>query len=75
VTFQHDPIGLANIPFTGDRCLMWGSDYPHPEGTWPHSREVLAGQLEGVPQASVDKVVCQNAADLYRFRLPAEAAP
>src|SRR5439155_1120984 len=22
VTFQHDPVGLANIPFTGDRCLL-----------------------------------------------------
>ena len=21
-----------------DRCLMWGSDYPHPEGTYPSAR-------------------------------------
>ena len=26
-------IGLGNI--------MWGSDYPHPEGTWPHTREQM----------------------------------
>src|SRR5207247_2433318 len=48
VTFQRDPVGLANLPFTGDRSLMWRSDYPHPEGTWPHSQEVLARQLEGL---------------------------
>ena len=21
---------------------MWGDDYPHPEGTWPHTRESMA---------------------------------
>jgi predicted TIM-barrel fold metal-dependent hydrolase len=70
VTFQHDPVGLANIPFTGDRCLMWGSDYPHPEGTWPHSREVLARQLAGVPEETAARVVLRNAAELYRFHPP-----
>lgn len=71
VTFQHDPVGVANIPFTGDRCLMWGSDYPHPEGTWPKSREILARQMHGVPDDTVEKVVFRNAAELYRFRVPA----
>lgn len=75
VTFQHDPVGFATIPFTGERCLMWGSDYPHPEGTWPNSQEYLARQLEGVPEDTIDRVVFRNAADLYRFRLPAGAVP
>jgi len=74
VTFQHDPVGLANIPFTGERCLMWGSDYPHPEGTWPKSQEVLARQLDGIPEDVIDRIVTRNAAELYRFRLPDEAA-
>jgi predicted TIM-barrel fold metal-dependent hydrolase len=72
VTFQHDPVGLANIPFTGDGCLMWGSDYPHPEGTWPHSREVLARQLAGLPDETVERIVFGNAARLYGFRAPAD---
>ncbi len=70
VTFQHDPVGLANIRFTGDRCLLWGSDYPHPEGTWPHSRDYLARQLEGLADDTIDRITCTNAADLYHFRLP-----
>ena len=70
VTFQHDPVGLANIPFTGDRCLLWGSDYPHPEGTWPNSQEVLARQFAGVAAEAMERIVCRNAAELYRFRLP-----
>jgi predicted TIM-barrel fold metal-dependent hydrolase len=74
VTFQHDPVGIANLPFTGDRCLMWGSDYPHPEGTWPHSQEALARQLDGVAEEVVERIVYRNAAELYRFRVPADAA-
>jgi predicted TIM-barrel fold metal-dependent hydrolase len=71
VTFQHDPVGLANLAFTGDHCLLWGSDYPHPEGTWPHSREVLARQMQGQPRATVERIVCRNAAALYGFAVPA----
>ena len=70
VTFQHDPVGLANIAFTGERCLLWGSDYPHPEGTWPRSQEVLARQFAGVEADTMERIVCRNAAELYRFRLP-----
>src|SRR5207249_3927580 len=69
-TPAHGPAGLANIPFTGDRCLLWGSDYPHPEGTWPNSQEVLARQFAGVAAEAMERIVCRNAAELYRFRLP-----
>lgn len=70
VTFQHDPVGFRNIEFTGDRCLMWGSDYPHPEGTFPESREYLARQLAGVPDDVARRVVRDNAAELFRFAVP-----
>ena len=29
--------------------LMWGSDYPHSESTFPQSRKILAEILAGVP--------------------------
>jgi predicted TIM-barrel fold metal-dependent hydrolase len=73
VTFQSDPVGFHNVPFTGDECLMWGSDYPHSEGTWPDSREYLARQLAGVPEETQRKVLFDNAARLYRFRVPADS--
>jgi hypothetical protein len=41
VTFQDDPVGIANRHMTGLRCLMWGADYPHHEGTWPNSQEAV----------------------------------
>ncbi len=74
VTFQNDPVGFATRQFTGDRCLLWGSDYPHPEGTFPESHDYLARQLEGVPADVARRVTLDNAAELFRFRLPAAAA-
>lgn len=73
VTFQYDPVGLHNIAFTGAQCLMWGSDYPHPEGTWPESRRYLERQMDGVADETVRAIVWDNAARLYGVTEPASA--
>lgn len=70
LTFQDDPVGLANLAFSGDACLMWGSDYPHPEGTWPDSQASLKRQLQGVEPATARRILVENAARIYRFPLP-----
>jgi predicted TIM-barrel fold metal-dependent hydrolase len=67
VTFQDDRVGVATRAFTGAHMLMWGSDYPHHEGTWPNSREAIARQFAGAPEADVRKIVFENARDLYGF--------
>ena len=67
VTFQNDPVGVANRPFTGVEPLLWGSDYPHPEGTWPNSHEVLAKQLEGVPDDEKRMILGGTAAKIFGF--------
>ena len=70
VTFQRDPVGIANRGRTGDRCLMWGSDYPHPEGTYPKSREALEEQFAGVAQDEIDRITWRNAVELYGLATP-----
>lgn len=75
VTFQHDPVGLHNVALTGDRCLMWGADYPHPEGTWPESKTYLSRQLAGVPEETARRVVWDNAAELYGWSQPSTPPP
>ena len=37
-TFMYDPVAINNRAITGVETLMWGNDYPHPEGTWPESQ-------------------------------------
>jgi predicted TIM-barrel fold metal-dependent hydrolase len=65
LTFGDDPVALRNLEFTGADCLLWGSDYPHDEGTFPHSREVIARTFQGVSEADTRKIVGGNAARLY----------
>ena len=67
VTFGDDPVALKTIEFTGAQGLMWGSDYPHDEGTFPHSQEVIERTFAGVSESDKRKIVCDNAARIYGF--------
>ena len=51
----------------GVEKMMWGSDYPHFEGTWPHTKEKLHATFAGVPEAEVRPIVGENAAKVYNF--------
>jgi uncharacterized protein len=66
-TFEEDRAGvvLAREGVLNADRVMWGSDYPHTEGTFPHSREAIAKDFAGVPEAMVYKLVAGNAASLY----------
>jgi predicted TIM-barrel fold metal-dependent hydrolase len=47
--------------------MMWGSDYPHSESTFPQSRKILAEILAGVPEAERAKIAGGNTARVYNF--------
>ena len=66
-TYQSDPIGVRCLDLLGEDNIMWGSDFPHPDGVWPDSQEFIAREMAGVPDAIRNKVVYENAARLYRF--------
>jgi predicted TIM-barrel fold metal-dependent hydrolase len=51
--------------------LMWGADYPHTEGTYPHTTEALRAAFGGCPTDEVRAMVETNAARLYGFDLDA----
>jgi hypothetical protein len=38
-TYQSDPIGVKLIDEPGEDNIMWGSDFPHPDGVWPDSQD------------------------------------
>jgi hypothetical protein len=52
---------------------MWGSDYPHYEGTAPYTREALRYTFSGVPTAELAAMLGGNAAAVYGFDLDALA--
>ena len=55
----RDEIGIGSI--------MWGSDYPHPEGSWPHTGERLADSFTGIPEAETAAMLGGNALEFYGF--------
>jgi predicted TIM-barrel fold metal-dependent hydrolase len=55
----REQIGLENI--------MWGSDYPHPEGAWPETREQMTTTFGGLPEDDVARMLGGNALRFYGF--------
>jgi len=68
-TYQSDPVGMRLLDLLGEDNVMWGSDFPHPDGVWPDSREFLARETAGLADATRGKLVGGNAARLYGFDL------
>jgi predicted TIM-barrel fold metal-dependent hydrolase len=60
---ERDAVGVDRI--------MWGSDYPHDEGTFPFTREALAHTFAGIDRDEVAAMVGGNAAEVYGFDLAA----
>jgi predicted TIM-barrel fold metal-dependent hydrolase len=66
-TYQTDRIGIKLLDELGEDNVMWGSDFPHPDGIWPDSQEYLNRELGHLPSATRRKVTRDNAAKLYRL--------
>ena len=64
-TFQKDPVAVETRDRVGLRQLMWASDYPHSDSTWPHSRKVIERDFAGIPAGDLAAIIHDNAAALY----------
>ncbi len=47
--------------------MTWGADYPHVEGSWPHSVATLHAALNGVPEHELRAILGENAVRIYGF--------
>jgi predicted TIM-barrel fold metal-dependent hydrolase len=76
VSFQHDRACIAARQVTGTEALLWASDYPHAEGTFPHSKDVIAKLFDGIVISEQEKadILGGNAARLFRLPRPEFAA-
>jgi predicted TIM-barrel fold metal-dependent hydrolase len=66
-TYQTDLVGIKLLKELGEDNVMWGSDYPHPDGIWPDSLDFIKRDLNDVAPATRRKLICGNAAKLYRL--------
>jgi predicted TIM-barrel fold metal-dependent hydrolase len=66
-TFIEDPVGLRERHALGVESIMWSSDYPHGESTFPTSRAFVERAFAGIPEAETRQMVHDNARRLYRL--------
>jgi predicted TIM-barrel fold metal-dependent hydrolase len=64
-SFIQDRTGVLSRDLPGGRNIMWSSDYPHSETTFPNSRTVIARDFEGIPEADARDITCNRAKQLY----------
>ena len=64
-TIEDDTAALGTREMIGEECLLWGSDYPHTDSTWPCSAQVLDEMFESYPAETRDKITRTNVANLY----------
>lgn len=70
-TFQEDQAGLdlaQSHGLTGN--FMWANDYPHHEGSWPHSAAAIERQMGHLTDADRARILGLNAAEIFGFEIP-----
>ena len=70
-----DPSTIALRDVIGVDHIMLETDYPHGDGTWPHTQDVIEKAWAGIPAAEMRKMCSENAAALYRHPLPDVVLP
>jgi len=65
MTFQDDWSAFRVRHLLNIDRLMWASDFPHSDSTWPHSREVLAEQAGDLDSYERDRITHDNVRELY----------
>ncbi len=66
-TFQKDFHGVRAMAAIAPDNVMWGSDYPHRDGTWPFSQKAIEEQFRGVDPAIQRKMLWENVRRVYRL--------
>lgn len=56
---------MVDLP--GEDNVIWGSDYPHPDGVWPDSKEIIQQAIGRLDPKVLKKITCDNAVKRYRM--------
>jgi hypothetical protein len=68
-TFFKDPVGIELLDRVGRDNVVFETDYPHQDGTWPYSREQAAEQFGHLDRATIDRIARRNAIELLGLDL------
>ncbi|MBW2244199.1 MAG: amidohydrolase family protein [Deltaproteobacteria bacterium] len=70
-----DPSTIVTRHTIGVENILFESDYPHGDGTWPDTQDVIHRTLGDLPKHEIRAITCENAAALYRHPLPEKIVP
>lgn len=65
------PVEIRDRDIIGTERILWGSDYPHYEGTYPHTRLALRHTFNDIGEDDARKMLGLNAVELYGFDVEA----
>jgi predicted TIM-barrel fold metal-dependent hydrolase len=71
--FFDDALGLELIDRIGPDQVTFETDYPHADGTWPHTKKIAEQQFGHMDQAVIDKISRDNVIRLFDLALPLAA--
>ena len=66
---MEDPVGLREREHIGIDNIMWASDYPHSETTWPNSKALTDEWFTPFGDEDKRKILWKNCAKLYGLDL------
>ncbi len=67
-SFQEDPPGIDLMEaYALEDNFLWANDYPHHEGSWPHSEQAIERTMGKLTDAQRTKLLGQNAARFFNF--------
>jgi predicted TIM-barrel fold metal-dependent hydrolase len=64
-SFQHDESAPAALWAMGYHNVLWGSDYPHIEGTFGHTQKTLHELFDGVAPDVSERIRCGTFKELF----------
>jgi predicted TIM-barrel fold metal-dependent hydrolase len=70
-----DPSSIGTRHTIGVENILFESDYPHGDGTWPDTQQVMKDMLGDLPADEIRMISHENAAKLYRHPLPSRLLP
>ncbi len=75
-TFEEDRLGARMIQYDWSLLkdvAIWGSDYPHEQGTWPEPADLLDEMLVGLTPQERQYITCDHSARLFNIKMPQAA--
>jgi predicted TIM-barrel fold metal-dependent hydrolase len=68
-SFISDPVGVQRLrDLPGCKNMMWSSDYPHSETTFPFSHQTIKENFEGVPEEDKNWIVAGCAEKFFGLK-------